>query len=376
MRPTVDIVLLLRRFDEVGYTVRPSTLPIQEETSTSTNDGGGGGASTSSCSAQFQPLRVPFKFDTDGISKNPNNSPPNHHRGDSNSFTEPHIQVHRVNDFPSTWQPARRIIAFMGLVSLVCTLLVVVIIIIAVALSRSTAGPYRDPQWPPTEGVAHLFPAPRRFVNRTPTIVVHRQNRQFWSKYVADLTALLKVYKEKQGNMATSNCDLHYAPIGMASCSFPLERISDNCSAQNNFGYDTGNPCVALVFNVHSGWLPVPYNKSNPAEIPEALRANYDEHSLPVTCETTAVVAEGSSHEQNSSLFRVNYSPFQGFPFKYLPFRGIGSSGLPPIVMIQFIIGSHAMADVDVSCTLWAKNLPRNSSVSDPGSIRFSFFIM
>lgn len=132
---------------------------------------------------------------------------------------------------------------------------------------------------------------------------------------------------------------------------------------------------MALVFNVLSGWIPIPYNKTNPAEIPEQVRHGYDEHTLPITCDTSAIVAEGS-HE-NSSLFRVSYSPFAGFPYKYLPSRMPDHrvSGLPPLVMIQFI-GSQSMADVEVICTLWAKNLPRNSSNDDPGSIRFSFFIV
>ncbi|GFQ74775.1 hypothetical protein TNCT_458911, partial [Trichonephila clavata] len=273
-------------------------------------------------------------------------------------------------DFPSTWQPARRIITFMGLVSLICTLLVVVIIIIAVALSK-TAHP-RSTTLKPSE-LVYLVPQPRKFINRTPTIVVHRQNPRIWQKHVEDLSTLVKAYRERQGAIATSNCDLHYAPIGVSSCSFPLDRISENCSAQNNFGYDTGNPCVGLVFNAFAGWNPIPYNKSNPDDVPVEIRNGYDlQQIVPITCNTSVVVASGSS--ENASVFHVHYSPFSGFPYRYLPLRGMMGSTLPPLVMIQFI-GGQSMADVEVNCFLWAKNLPRNAT-NDPGAIRFSFFIV
>lgn len=156
----------------------------------------------------------------------------------------------------------------------------------------------------------------------------------------------------------------------MSSCSFPLDRISDNCTAQNNFGYDTGNPCVALVFNTFTGWNPVPYNKSNPADIPPEIQHGYDFQQLvPITCNTSVI-----SSEESNNIFHVHYSPFPGFPFRYLPMRGMMGSTLPPLVMIQFI-GQQSMADVEVSCYLWAKNLSRNVT-NDPGSIRFSFFIV
>ncbi|GIY03796.1 hypothetical protein CEXT_309131 [Caerostris extrusa] len=322
-----------------GYTVRPSTLPLEASSSEGVSEDHGS-------ASHFHALKVPIKFDTDGISSNPNYSPP---RRQENNFAiedTPHIHIHRVTcnqDFPSTWQPARRIITFMGLVSLICTLLVVVIIIIAVALSK-TAHP-RSAALRHSE-LVYLVPQPRKFINRTPTIVVHRQNPRIWQKHVEDLSTLVKAYRERQGAIATSNCDLHYAPIGVSSCSFPLDRISDNCTIQNNFGYDTGNPCVALVFNAFVGWNPVPYNKS--------IRLKF--------------------HQRSGTVMTSSKSFLSPAIHRYLPLRGMMGSNLPPLVMIQFI-GPQTMADVEVNCFLWAKNLPRNAT-NDPGFVRFSFFIV
>ncbi|KFM59008.1 Sodium/potassium-transporting ATPase subunit beta, partial [Stegodyphus mimosarum] len=253
----------------------------------------------------------------------------------------------------------------MGLVSFVCTLLVVAIILIAVALSTS-GHPRNTTRIRPSE-VVYLVPPPRKFVNRSPTIVVHKHNARIWQKHVEDLSTLMRAYRDRQGTLSTSNCDLHYAPIGVSSCSFPLDKISENCTAQNNFGYDTGSPCVALVFNAFSGWTPIPYNVSNPSEIPPEVRKDYDPHLMRITCRTTVV-------SSNSSMFvEVQYSPFPGFPLRFLPSRGMGSS-LPPLVMVQFL-GTKPVTDVDVRCTLWAKNLPRNTT-ADEGSIRFSLYVV
>ncbi|GFT12500.1 uncharacterized protein TNCV_5093191 [Trichonephila clavipes] len=70
-----------------GYTVRPSTLPLEA----SSSEGGTEEHGTS----HFHALRVPVKFDTDGIST-PHYSPP---RRQENNFTieeTPHLHIHRV----------------------------------------------------------------------------------------------------------------------------------------------------------------------------------------------------------------------------------------------------------------------------------------
>ncbi|XP_054720513.1 uncharacterized protein LOC129230133 [Uloborus diversus] len=345
-----------------GYTVRPTNLPLEASASSE----GAAPEDRVSRSVNFQTLRAPVKFDTDGITS-PNWSPPSREETNFVFDEGPNLQIHRVTcnqDFPSSWQPARRIITFMGAVSFACTLLVVAIILVAVALSKTAQ--HRSPANGLAE-IVYLVPQPRHFHNRTPTVVVHRRNPMIWKRHADDLAKLVKAYRDRQGAIATSNCDLHYAPIGVSSCSFPLDRISDNCTAQNNFGYDTGNPCVALVFNTLAGWLPQPYNLSNPREIPPELLkwGEYDPNIVRITCKATVMASK--------EPLEVQYSPFQGFPVRFLPSRGAGTS-LPPLVMVQFF-GSKAMTDVDVTCILWAKNLPRNST-SAAGNIRFSLFIV
>lgn len=330
-------------FGRRGYTVRPTALPLEGISSPGQED--------QSAVSNFHALRIPYKFDTDGISS-PNWSPPAREETSFALDEGPHLQIHRVtcNDFPATWQPARRIVTFMGLVSLVCTLLVVAIILIAVALSRGTVtSQSRIGVGGPPE-LVHLIPQPRRFHNRTPTIVVHRQSPKIWRRHAEDLKALLKAYKDRQAT--ATNCDLHYAPIGVSSCSFPLDRISENCTTQNQFGYETGNPCVALVFNTFIGWSPKPINGS---DLPVELRTpDQDPQLLRVSC--------------NAPTFDVRYSPYPGFPSRFLSGH---ASNLPPLIMVQFI-GSGAPADVEVVCTLWAKNLPKN----EDGRIRFSLYIV
>nr|XP_042900437.1 sodium/potassium-transporting ATPase subunit beta-like [Parasteatoda tepidariorum] len=350
-----------------GDTVRPSTLPLDVAVTLE-------GATEEQNNSNFHTLRAPVKFDTDGVT--PHWPPPGRQEETNNLVIDdgPHIQIHRITcnqDFPSTWQPARRIITFMGVVSFLCIALVVVIVMVAVALSGSVHP--RSVNLKTTE-LIYLIPQPRRFINRTPTIVVHRQNPKIWQRHVDDLSSLMQAYKEQQGSLGTHNCDLHLAPspIGVSSCNFPLDRISENCTKKNNFGYPIGNPCVALVFNALSGWVPVPYNASNPSEIPEEVRPNFKKDIVPITCNTSVVASQGGL-KGDTNMFNVHYSPFPGFPYKFLNLRGRGT-GLPPLVIVQFL-GPQIMADVEVNCQMWAKNLSPNSS-EEIGHVRFSLFIV
>ncbi|GBM88563.1 hypothetical protein AVEN_74769-1, partial [Araneus ventricosus] len=71
-----------------GYTVRPSTLPLEvSSTEGATEDHGS--------ASHFHALRVPVKFDTDGISS-PNYSPPRRQENNFSMDDTPHIHIHRV----------------------------------------------------------------------------------------------------------------------------------------------------------------------------------------------------------------------------------------------------------------------------------------
>lgn len=107
------------------------------------------------------------------------------------------------------------------------------------------------------------------------------------------------------------------------------------------------------MFNTFIGWSPIPLNTS---ELPIELRTSEQEPNLlRVSCNAT-------------TAFDVRYSPYPGFPTRFISGH---VSSLPPLIMVQFL-GPGTASDVEVICTLWAKNLPRN----DDGHIKFSLFIV
>ncbi|CAL1293603.1 unnamed protein product [Larinioides sclopetarius] len=71
-----------------GYTVRPSSLPLEASSSEGATEDHGS-------ASHFHALRVPVKFDTDGISS-PNYSPPRRQENNFSIDDTPHIHIHRV----------------------------------------------------------------------------------------------------------------------------------------------------------------------------------------------------------------------------------------------------------------------------------------
>jgi sodium/potassium-transporting ATPase subunit beta len=69
------------------------------------------------------------------------------------------------------------------------------------------------------------------------------------------------------------------------ACQFKLsEIVGKSCSAENDYGYATGEPCVALSLNRLIGWNPVEYPANS---VPEVVRDHdrYQAGSIAVHCD-------------------------------------------------------------------------------------------
>ena len=63
-----------------------------------------------------------------------------------------------------------------------------------------------------------------------------------------------------------------------------LKLIKGNCTLENNFGFETGNPCILLKVNRIYGWEPLPYESTTekerlPEEVPEAIKNKIIEYA-------------------------------------------------------------------------------------------------
>ncbi|XP_013777793.1 sodium/potassium-transporting ATPase subunit beta-like [Limulus polyphemus] len=270
-------------------------------------------------------------------------------------FKKSKIVSKRPNHPPSR-SPARRIITLMGIVCLICSLIVVGIVVLAVLLSETVSTSSSSEK--SRNEIIYLVPRATHFNNRPRTIVIHRQNKTLSKQQFSELTELINNYN-KEDDSASSLCNK--SKSGSQFCSFPVSRISKDCSAQNSFGYNVKKPCVALVFQEVDGWVPVPYKNTESDQIPDQIADDYDSSLLYMTC-----VSKSESHEQDILL-----SPYQGFPLRHFPARNVS----PPMVMLQ-ILNPPIRTDILVTCRLWASNIIENTKYGIPGNITFSLWIL
>ncbi|KAM7293459.1 uncharacterized protein LOC8026208 [Ixodes scapularis] len=248
------------------------------------------------------------------------------------------------------WNPARRIVTFVCLVSLICTAIIVAVVVAAVLLSKHVMQAPRPQRYRKLQfnAAVEVVPKPQNLVDRTNTIVVHRKSPAAWQSQSRQLQSLLDSYRTK------GPCD----PGG--ACSFPVGLVSENCSATDHFGYRTGAPCVALVFRKVQDWTPQPFTKEDLASptVPEDVRAGYDPGLLFVSCKS----------EHINRDIDIRYSPYHGFPVRFFPAR---EGRLPPLLMLHFP-NPPLKTEVWVTCRFWAKNLDQTGN----GKLTFKLFVM
>lgn len=246
------------------------------------------------------------------------------------------------------WNPARRIVTFVCLVSLVCTAIIVAVVVAAVLLSRHVMQPARQVRYRKllSDAAVDVIPRPQDLVDRTNTIVVHRKSQTTWESQSRQLGALLNSYGDG------GRCD----PGG--SCSFPVGLVTENCSAADYFGYRTGSPCVALVFRKIPEWTPQPFGQSDLAALPKEIKEVYDPDLLYVSCKS----------EHISRDIDIRYSPYHGFPVRFFPAR---EGRLPPLLMLHFP-NPPLRTEIWVTCRFWAKNLDQSGN----GKLTFKLLVM
>lgn len=144
--------------------------------------------------------------------------------------------------------------------------------------------------------------------------------------------------KPNQNSENIHACDDGPPPPGKV-CYFDLDLIGNNCTWQNDYGFDEGKPCFLLKLNKIYGWKPQLH--TSPEDLPEPVRERYSEDHMPVHCE-----GEGPLDREN--IGEIIYLPPEGFPVKYYPY--MNQEGYrAPIVMAKFLNITNGMV-VNILC--------------------------
>ncbi|CAJ0580890.1 unnamed protein product, partial [Mesorhabditis spiculigera] len=184
--------------------------------------------------------------------------------------------------------------------------------------------------------------------------------------YIDQMTTYLARYKDLNETRECGPDESNWHASGdeyVPACRFDLKPFEDaGCSAENDYGYKTGTPCVIITLNRLIGWEPFAYSLES---VPEAIRGRYRNDSIAINCEGTNLV-------DKEHLGEVKYIPSYGIDGKFFPY-----SVLPnyhqPIAMVKF---DHLPRNklVFVECRAYAANI-KHDITQKLGLIHFELFI-
>jgi len=181
-----------------------------------------------------------------------------------------------------------------------------------------------------------------------------------WKHWTTSLEEFLKPYDTvaSSGEYFTS-CSFEKPPSENKVCAFDIKLLGNQCTKEESFGYERGRPCIVLKLNRIFGWVPEPYDDPNdlpelmPADLKEYIKAKYAENKNQMNM--IWVSCEGENSADREHIGNVTYTPFQGFPAYYFPYKNIPGY-LSPIIALQFQ-KPEAGVLINIECKVWAKNI-------------------
>jgi len=196
-----------------------------------------------------------------------------------------------------------------------------------------------------------------------------------WQHWFKEIDNFLKPYDVgQQSGEYVTQCDFGQpAPPGKV-CAFDIHKLGTNCTRENFFGYDRGNPCVIIKINRIFDWVPEIINKQVlesgkvddlPPAVKQLISDNPKQDMVWLTC-------EGENPADKENIGEITYQPFQGFPAYYFPFRNTPSY-LSPVVMVQFHKPTTGVL-INIECRAWALNI-KHSRMERRGSVHFELMM-
>lgn len=157
------------------------------------------------------------------------------------------------------------------------------------------------------------------------------------------------------------------------ACTIPVKSYLEklNCTSDNDYGYFTGSPCVALKMNKLYGFEPEPY--ANRAEIDADLHEGerirdpmaYSDGNVGISC-------DGQNAIDKQNINSIKFAPESGLSMDYFPYFN-QPDYRSPLVIAR--IDVEKLVTIQVNCRLWAKNIDNSDGKQKRGTIHFEFYI-
>lgn len=192
-----------------------------------------------------------------------------------------------------------------------------------------------------------------------------------WKPWVDRLQESLEPYEEgKQYGQTIQKCSWNSPPQKDKVCYFDIKSFGDNCTKERNFGYDQGHPCILIKINRIFDWEPVAYEGTDvPEDMPQDLKneiaKNTEGPKIWLSC-------EGENPADRENIGPLVYSPSQGYPTYYYPFKNTPHY-MSPLIMVQLLKPVPGVL-INIECRAWAKNIEHNR-MERRGSVHFELLM-
>lgn len=161
------------------------------------------------------------------------------------------------------------------------------------------------------------------------------------------------------GKRNITNCDYRVSPPvdEKYTCFFDASKIKKECTPDDYYGYQDGNPCIFIQFNHVFNFTPEVYNSKDLEDVslPERLRGSYTYTGPWIECKGNDV-----TDVENAGAIRVigiNELPRFAFPYKG------HADYMAPFIAIKLEKPKTSIA-IGITCRLWARNVIYNQTES------------
>jgi len=235
---------------------------------------------------------------------------------------------------------------------------------------------FERPKWLLDESLIGTNPGlgfrPSPKIEKVDSTLIHfRPGRnESYFPWVQDLNNFLQPYKEAYKKR--SEC----SDTSNGKCPFAVDLSSHSCG--DNFGYDTGSPCVLIKLNRIYNWKPIPFRDMDSIRNAMSqyknlkIKPNVNENDISKDSGQISVQCEGQDAADKEKLGSISYWPRQGFPVEYFPYTK-QANYLSPFVLVKFERVAKGSA-VNVECIAMDKNIQINKYDRE-GSVNFQLLI-
>ncbi|ODM97857.1 Sodium/potassium-transporting ATPase subunit beta-2 [Orchesella cincta] len=245
-------------------------------------------------------------------------------------------------------------------------------------------------------------PMPDQDKNSESTLIWYRSQDSADSAFWSDqLTEFLEKSKVPEGAENVIECSLGSLGSGEKRvCKVPTEGLGE-CTAENNFGYPAGKPCVLIKLNKIIEWQPEPFGidenrysaellerelEEKVNEEPKGMPPSLKEHILSEVRKNPgkevevlravwlSCAGENVGDEENLPEGNISYQPLRQIPGYFFPYRN-QQNYKSPFVMVQLDVPAtsrHTL--INVECRAWAKNI-KYDRIDRLGSVHFEILV-